>query len=60
MYRGDLMRLLKYFLIFTLVSLGISLLVYVITGGNALFLLGGIPLVFGGYWSFGNKPKEEE
>lgn len=54
------MRFLKYFLIFTLISIGLSVIIYVITGGNALFLLGGIPLVFGGFWSFGGKRKQAE
>lgn len=54
------MKIIKYLLIFTLISIGLSILVYVVSGGHAMFLLGGIPLVFGGYWTFGNRDKSTE
>lgn len=54
------MKFLKYFLIFTAVSIGLSIIIYVISGGHILFLLGFIPLAFGGFWSFGRKSKGEE
>lgn len=53
------MRFLKYFLIFGLASIALSALLYIVTGGHVLFLMGGIPLVFGGYWTFG-KDKQTE
>ncbi len=54
------MKILKYFFMFALISIVFLLLIFIISGGNALFLLGGIPLVFGGFWTFGGKNKRSE